>query len=101
MLINLPPRRVMAKASPTFGVSETTIFGGYIIPSDLAVATLKCGYCRGGYGMITGLMATLHGTFQLLAAVGQWREMGFPNLIVQWTNVAALCVHSYDMRKEV
>jgi len=29
-----------------------------------------------GYGMITGLMATLHGTFQLLAAVGQWREMG-------------------------
>jgi hypothetical protein len=53
-----------------------------------------------GYGMITGLMATLHGIFQLLAAVGQWRRWNPQILIVQWTNVAALwrCT-LYDMRK--
>jgi hypothetical protein len=49
--------------------------------------------------MITGLMASLHGISQLLPASGPSGGDGFPNLIVQWTKVVALCVHSYDMRK--
>src|SRR5271154_1735550 len=72
MLINLPPRRVMAKASPTFGVSETTRFGGCIIPSDLKVATRKCGYCT-GMGMITGLMARFTAFFNCWQ---QWASGG-------------------------
>lgn len=90
----------MAKASPTFGVFETTRFGGCIIPSDLAVATPKCGYCT-GMVMITGLMARFTAFFN---SWQQWASGGdgIPQiLIVQWTNVAALCVHSYDMRKVV
>jgi hypothetical protein len=42
---------------------------------------------------------TNHGIFKLLAASGPVTENESPNLIMQWTNVAALWVHSYDMRK--
>jgi hypothetical protein len=100
MLINLPPRRVMAKASPTFGVSETRRFGGCIIPSDLTVATPKCGYGTVWYDHRAD--GRHRGIFPIAGSSGPVAEMGSPNLIMRWTNVAALmCALSRYEKKVV
>src|SRR3954467_9846991 len=50
--------------------------------------------------MITGLMARFTAFFNCWQQWGKWRRW-IPNSIVQWINVAALCVHCFDMRRVV